>query len=293
MLKLLTTILVLSCWQPVLGQLAAKFSADQTGGCGPLVVHFTNQSMGTDGGVSYQWDLGNGNSSVVTDPVATYTQPGSYTVVLTARDGTQSSTFSLVVTVYQPPVASFTVSATKVCSPAVIQFTSTSMAGSGAITNYLWDFGDGATVSGSAGTVGHAYPTAGVEGVSLTVTDSYGCTATQVQPALLTVLPAMEVGFTENNSVLCAVGNPVQFTNTTTGPGTLSYQWNFGDGGASTAASPSYAYSAKGTYTVILTATSSAGCVEADTQQNAINVANFQAAFAVSTPVCLGTAAVF
>src|SRR5579863_9833094 len=249
MLKLLATILVLSCWQSVVGQLAARFSADQTGGCGPLVVHFTNQTSGVSSAASYQWDLGNGNSSVVTDPVATYTQPGSYTVELTVIDGTQRSTYSEVITVYQPPTASFTLSATKVCSPAVIQFTSTSMAGSGAITNYLWDFGDGVTKSGPAATVGHAYAAAGVEGVSLTVTDSYGCTATQDQPALLTVLPPMEVGFTKNDSILCAVGNPVQFTNTTTGPGTLSYEWNFGDGGASTATSPSYAYGAKGTYT--------------------------------------------
>ena len=78
MFKLLATIFVLSCCQPVLGQLTARFTADITGGCGPLVVHFSNQTTGAGVAASYQWDLGNGNSAVVADPVATYTQPGSY-----------------------------------------------------------------------------------------------------------------------------------------------------------------------------------------------------------------------
>src|SRR5579863_9404979 len=122
MSKLLTTILVLSCSQPVPGQLTARFTADQTGGCGPLVVHFSNQTSGASAAASYQWDLGNGNSAVVADPVATYTKPGSYTVVLTVQDGTQSSTFSQVITVYQPPTASFTIPVSKVCSPSAVTF---------------------------------------------------------------------------------------------------------------------------------------------------------------------------
>ncbi len=81
--------------------------------------------------------------------------------------------------------------------------------------------------------------------------------------------------------MLCTVNSPATFTNNTTGPGTLSYQWNFGDGSSSTAVNPSYTYSAKGTYTVILTATSSAGCVAADTQTNVLNVANFQTDFTI------------
>jgi gliding motility-associated-like protein len=293
MFRLLTSILVLSCCLTASGQLTGKFTADKTGGCGPLVVHFTNQSTGPGGAVSWQWDLGNGNSSAVTDPVATYTQPGSYMVTLTVQAGGQTSTASQVVTVYQQPAATFTVSATQVCSPTPIQFTSTSTAGSGAITNYLWDFGDGSTASGALPATGHSYAAAGVEGVSLMVTDAYGCTSTKVDSALLTILPRMQVGFTEDNQVLCTLGSPVQFTNTSTGPGTLSYVWSMGDGGTSTQTNPSYLYSSKGTYTVVLTATSSLGCAAADTQTNVLNVANFQAGFGVASPVCAGTTAIF
>ena len=293
MFKLLASILVLSCCLTASGQLTAKVSADKTGGCGPLVVHFSNQTSGASAAASWQWDLGNGNSAVVADPVATYTQPGSYTVVLTVQDGGQTSTASLVVTVYQAPTATFAVADPKVCSPAPVTFNATATAGSGAISNYLWDFGDGSTLTVPSASASHAYLPPGVYTVNLTVTDIYGCVATALQSNAVTVLPALLPNFTTNPQVLCTVNSPVTFTNTTTGPGTLSYQWNFGDGNSSAAANPSYTYSAKGTYTVVLTVTSTAGCVAADTQTNVLNVANFLTNFTVPASVCQGAAAVF
>jgi gliding motility-associated-like protein len=290
--KPLIIILLVSCYLPVAGQPTALFSADKTGGCGPLIIHFTNQSTGIGAAVSYQWDLGNGNSSVVADPVATYTQPGSYTVVLTVQDGGQTSTASQVVTVYQPPTASFTVADPRVCSPTPVQFNATATPGSGAISSYLWDFGDGNTGSVTGSSAAHVY-NAGIYTVNLTVSNTYGCVATVAQSDVVTVLPALLPSFTVDPQVLCAVNSPVTFTNTTTGPGPLSYQWNFGDGNSSTVANPSYTYSAKGTYTVILTATSPAGCVAADTQTNVLNVANFQTNFTVPASVCQGAPEVF
>ena len=293
MFKSLTTILVLSCCQPALGQLTAGFAADKTGGCGPLVVHFSNLTSGAGAAASWQWDLGNGNSAVVADPVATYTQPGSYKVVLTVQDGSQSSTFSEVITVYQPPAATFAVADPKVCAQMPVTFNAAATQGSGAIASYLWVFGDGNTQTVPTASTSHAYLPPGVYGVNLTVTDSYGCVATAVQSGAVTVLSALLPSFTTNPQVLCTVNSPVTFTNTTTGPGTLTYQWNFGDGSSSTVASPGYTYSAKGTYTVILTATSSVGCVAADTQANVLNVANFQTDFTIPASICQGATAVF
>jgi gliding motility-associated-like protein len=293
MRKLLLIILFLHCCRTGMGQITARFTADKAGGCGPLTVHFSNQTTGISGPASYQWDLGDGNTASGADPEAIYTQPGSYTITLTVKQGNQRSETSQVVTVYTAPTANFTVSATKVCSPTPIQFTSASTAGSGTISSYLWDFGDGTTLSGGEAAVGHSYRAAGVEGVSLTVTDIYGCTATKADPALLTILPRMQVAFTEDRTTLCAIGDPVQFTNNSTGPGVLSYSWSFGDGGTSTQPSPSYSYGAKGAYSVVLTATSSAGCVVSDTQTNVLNVANFQAGFSVVTPVCAGASTIF
>ena len=165
-------------------------------------------------------------------------------------------------------------------------------AGSGAIANYLWDFGDGSTASVTGTSAGHVY-SAGTYSVNLTVTNIYGCVATAAQANAVTVLPTLAPSFTINPLVLCTVNSPATFTNNTTGPGTLSYQWNFGDGGLSTAINPTNTYAAKGTYTVILTATSSAGCVVADTQSNVLNVANFQTDFTIPASVCQGASATF
>src|ERR1700722_5354107 len=139
MFRLLTISFVLFCSQSAFGQLTARFTADKTGGCGPLVVHFFDQSIGAGGGASRQWDLGNGNSSAITDPVATYTQPGPYPGTLTVKSGTQPSSYSQTNQAYPAPSAAVPVSSTNVWSPTPIQVTSPSPAGSGAIASYLWD----------------------------------------------------------------------------------------------------------------------------------------------------------
>jgi hypothetical protein len=48
----------------------------------------------------------------------------------------------------------------------------------------------------------------------------------------------------------------VQFIDTSTAPGELTYSWNFGDGGSSVDPNPTHTYAAPGMYTVVLTVTS-------------------------------------
>lgn len=49
------------------------------------------------------------------------------------------------------------------------------------------------------------------------------------------------------------------FTNNSTGSGTVTYAWNFGDGNTSTQMSPVHTYAANGTYTVTLTVSNECG----------------------------------
>lgn len=67
-----------------------------------------------------------------------------------------------------------------------------------------------------------------------------------------------------SNTTVCA-GNATQFTNTTSGSNT--YSWNFGDGGTSTLEDPTHTYATAGTYTVsLLVTTNPGGCQNLITQ---------------------------
>ncbi|MFN3762249.1 MAG: carboxypeptidase regulatory-like domain-containing protein, partial [Anaerolineae bacterium] len=85
-----------------------------------------------------------------------------------------------------------------------------------------------------------------------TVTATDWPTPTTGSPVILT---AVAEGVTADFSVPAPVlvGYPVAFTNLSRNA--TAYRWDFGDGATSTDTDPSHAYSAPGTYTVVLTAT--------------------------------------
>ena len=69
-----------------LNELEALFSPSQREGCAPLTISFDNTGQG---GTSFLWDFGDGTTTTLGSKVAathTYTEPGSYPVVLRASD---------------------------------------------------------------------------------------------------------------------------------------------------------------------------------------------------------------
>ena len=139
-----------------------------------------------------------------------------------------------------------------------VRFSGATASGGTGTLSYLWNFGDGTTQSGSLNPT-HVYQLNGSYSASLTVTDStgvYGTSSTGV-----TVNQVAPVVSLQSPSTATA-GAPLSFSASATDANPLdqaagfSYKWNFGDGGTATGANPSYAYSAPGTYTVSVTATS-------------------------------------
>ena len=61
---------------------AANFTANVTTGCLPMTVRFTDTSTGSP--ASWNWTFGNGGTSILQNPLHTYTQAGNYTVGLTS-----------------------------------------------------------------------------------------------------------------------------------------------------------------------------------------------------------------
>ena len=151
------------------------------------------------------------------------------------------------------PTAAFTYAPAEPLVGDVVQFTDAS---TGAPTSWAWSFGDGATSAAQNPT--HAFAAAGAYTVSLTATNSAGSnTATETVTVSEGIVPPV-AAFTFAPAAP-AVGQPVTFTNATTGTAPITYAWAFGDGATSTDVSPAHAYAAAGTYTVSLTATNAAG----------------------------------
>ncbi len=287
-IKYLCTLFALcSIWARGSAQLKADFTIDKASGCSPLTVQFTNTTTGASTTATYKWDFGNGNTSGLPSPGATYILEKTYSVTLTVKDGANTSSKSQDVTVYKKPVVDFSVTPATGCLPLNVSLTSKATAGDGTISSYLWDFGDGQTQTGSNySQISHSYAFAQKPAISLTVTNSYGCYATASKADLLNVSPAILPAFTASQTILCHVNDQASFTNTTTGPGALSYFWDFGDGKSSTDVSPVHTYSAKGLFPVTLTVKNAQGCSANISKTDYMKVDIFTVDFNPPTVLC-------
>jgi PKD repeat protein len=233
---------------------AAEASTDA--GCVPLEVDFTNYS--TPGAV-IEWDLGDGNTSVLTNPNHVYAEPGEYTVIQYANSDCGYDTTTLNISVYPAPEVAFT-HEENICIGAPIEFVNESI---NTVGNF-WDFGDGTT--STLNNPVHVYAEAGTYTVTLTGVSSFNqCQA--VQTSTVTVLALPEAGFDPSTTYGCAPLN-VSFNNTSSGA--LFFQWTFGDGNTSIEEAPSHVYEEAGTYEVTLLATDANGCFEDFTVFNII-----------------------
>jgi len=272
---------------------APDFTAVTTAGCSPLVVNFQNLTSGTVTG--YAWDFGNGGTSTIQHPAATYFTPGTYTVTLTVTrpGGAQSTTTKTAfITVYGKPTIDFTVNKNAGCFPLKAQFTDLSVPSTGTTnTSWLWDFGDG-TQSTSQNPL-HSYTTAGNFSVTLKVTNDKGCSAVLPKTAFVQVTPGVTTAFTSSQPNVCKPPFNINFTNNSTGTGTLSWTWNFGDGNSSNQQNPSHSYTAPGNYTVTLITASSNGCIDTLEQPNFLNIQNVTTDFTGPDSICVNDSSSF
>lgn len=238
-------------------QVNASFSASDTSGCSPLVVVFNNTSTGS-GTLTYNWDLGNGNTSPLEDPLATYSTPGTYTVILTTTNGTSTDTHSLIITVFANPTAGFSIADSAGCAPFLVVFTNTSTPGDGAISQYQWDLGGG--VSSTSVSPSNTY-SPGVYTISLEVTDVNGCSDFIEFENFISVTPEPFANFNASQVSGCSPFT-TEYTGTATGTG-ITYEWDLdGDGDfESTEANPDHFYET-GTYNCSMQVTEANGCID-------------------------------
>lgn len=140
-------------------------------------VRFTDSSTDPDGSVAkWSWNFGDGTTSADRNPRHTYTNPGSYTVMLTVEDenGLKGTYYKEIIVepMNYPPTADFTFLPKEPKAGEEISFADKSYDRDGNIVGWSWDFGDGST-SSEAEPV-HVYTSAGNYTVTLTVRDNKG-----------------------------------------------------------------------------------------------------------------------
>ena len=240
--------------------------------CNGNATNFLNYSTLNATNVTYNWNFDDAQTATTKEPTHTYATSGNYNVKLkvTSAVGCVDS-LTNIITVYPNPVAAFTTS--DKCFGVTASFANTSAVSSGAITEYLWDLGNGKTSTLQTPT--HDYAIAGAYNVQLTATSNNGCTGTVSHP--INILAKPVPSFTQAD--VCSADSMV-FVNTSTNlVATPTYSWNFGDAsGTSTQANPKYPYTNAGTYNVALTVTNGNNCSASVTQSVKVNprtVVNF------------------
>ncbi len=173
--------------------------------CAPATINFLNSS---NGGTSYLWNFGDGNTSTQFQPTHTYTTGGTYNVSLIVTDSlscTKTDTAFITILVYDPPVAAVNPDGW-ICPGATMQLSATGGA------SYQWTPTAGLSNPNIANPI--ASPAATTT-YKVVVTDSCG-----VDSAFVTVNVHTDPTTVSNDTAVCR-GNQVLLQ----AGGAQTYNW--------------------------------------------------------------------
>ncbi len=230
-------------------------------------LRFSGANSGDSDGkiISYEWNLGDGTEKTGADIAHVYEKPGVYKVTLKITDDSgvknRFASDTLKVFVNDPPVADAGENHRVAVGELVLLDGSGSFDRDGQLTEFRWDFGDGAQEIEdcglrleACGKVSHQYEKPGQYQVTLTVKDDSGSSSDTDQDDTLVIVndpPVANAGTDQ-----WVTSSEVQFDGAASADpdgDIIQYSWDFGDGSAGTGHSPVHVYKTPGVYTVRLT----------------------------------------
>ena len=206
---------------------------------------------------SYLWDFGDGESGSGVAPVHIYTKPGLYKVTLTITGNIKgncdnNAQSELKVTISNAPSALFAAKDSLAENGETLFDASASLASSGSIISYEWDFGDGTEARGKI--VKHAFKKYGTYNVLLKIQTDSGneCNSAISTKAVYVnaapVAKAVSKKAAGLNETVFFDGSKSYDIN-----GRISsYKWNFGDGTSALGVYVPHVYRTGGKYRVTL-----------------------------------------
>jgi len=216
-------------------------------------INFTAAAKSSDEDgtiVNYEWSFGDGTAGSGRDVSHTYTEIGTFTVILrvTDDDGLSHSTqMDIYVEAGEPPgpSAAFTSSPSSGMSPLAVYFDASGTSYTQGPLNFYWDFGDGRTGFGE--TVSHLYVTSAGSTYTVTLTVSAPDGKTGTATGTVTVSAPgtspspsgspsarFEINFPDTNddvAPLRVVFDP-EDSEADEGRVLATYTWSFGDNNA-------------------------------------------------------------
>jgi len=247
----------------------ADFSVSAT--CLGSAAQFTDLSQAVAGGITgWSWNFGDPTSGInnvlsVKQPAHIYNTSGTFPVqLIVSNSGGCLDTAVKQVLVHGVPAVDFTSSPG--CANGLTHFTCSTFVNAGAISSYFWSFGDGHTSQSIDPS--NIYANSGSYIITLTVTDTAGCTSSKVHTVVIAQPPSALFDI----SVQSCSGSPVLFSVLpATGSPVTTYIWEFGDGkdtliNAPASGNVSHVYSSGNNYSVVLTVKTALGC-EAKSQR--------------------------
>ena len=167
-----------------------------------------------------------------------------------------------LVTVYPSPIVSFTSDTINGCAPVSINFSDLTTVAGGAITQWLWDFGDNTTSTLQNPT--HLYGWVGTFDVKLVETTSNGCKDSITKVAYINTYPAPKADFILGPQPTTTLDPKIYFTDKSTNA--INWFWNFGDKSSADSTSiqqhPTHTYTDSGQYCVTLIVQYNSGCID-------------------------------
>lgn len=177
----------------------AVFSVSAASGCAPFEIQFTDQSTGIPNSWDWTFPGGTPSSSTEQNPVITYNEAGTYSVMLTASNpaGTSEVTQSQFIEIGANPTVGFSFAV----DGNNVTFTNSSSNAS----SYEWEFGDANSTTSTDENPTFTYDGPGQYEVTLTATNDCGL-AVSTQTVIIELSSTIELD--ESAFQLSASPNP-------------------------------------------------------------------------------------
>lgn len=251
----------------------------------PVPIDFANSSTGFSD-LTSNWDFGDTETTTTAganDESHVFNGVGTYNVCLQVVDEIGcENTDCHEVTIFDFADAEFSVSETTICQGQPVSFQNETV---NTPTQFQWDFDGDGTIDSNQENPNYVYPAQGNYEPELTVYYSDNCQDTQTFTEI-EVLEQLDVDFEADTLTACTVPFDVNFTNTSTGGGNLTFEWVINGVSQGNTTNLSYTFTDFGNYNVTLVGSNDVGCEVAEIKMNYIIIAHPSIDYTIPESLC-------